>query len=299
MVESVQNLQHRAERHPVGVRAKALFKKVMADDVPGLAAEIAYYWVFALPPLMVLVVLTGAWLDRFADVNVVGQLRQQVNERAPADAASVINRVIDGAVAEVGGGAASVGVLVAATIALWSGSNGVGALMKAFNRAYDIEEARPFVRKRLVAIGLTLLLVAILNGAFLLLVYGQRIGTWLADRIGAGTVFDVIWGLGRVPFALVAIVAMLAVLYRIGPNAEIAMKAVIKGAVLATVLWIIASLGFGVYLRFSDPGSAYGVLGSVIVLMFFFYLTALIFLVGAEVNSMLAKEKEGDADYLR
>jgi membrane protein len=288
----MQTMQERATSNPVGSRAQALVKRVQKDDVPGLAAEIAYFWVFALPPMLVLVVLSGAWLERFANVEVVERLRTQVNERAPADAASVINRVLDGAIAEVGGGAASVGVLVAALIALWSGSNGVAALMKAFNRAYDVDEARPFIRKRLVAIGLTLMLVGILNASFLILVYGRQIGSWLAERIDAGAAFDVVWNAATLPFALLCIALVLALLYRIGPNTQLEMRAVLKGAALATGLWVLATLGFGVYLRFSDPGSAYGVLGSVIVLMFFFYLTAIIFLVGAEVNAMLASDEE-------
>ena len=266
--------------------SKRLWERIGRHDVFGMSAEIAYHWIFAIPPLLILIVMSGALLDQATDVNVVEQMRTQINDRAPADLASVLNGLVENAVEEVSGGLASLGVLVAALIALWSGSNAMSALIKAFNKAYAVEEDRAFAQKRKVSVGLTLLLLGILNGAFVLLVYGRGIGAWIADKIGAGRIFEVVWGVAQWPLAIVGIVMVLGLLYSIGPNVAQPLRWVSAGAIVATVLWLALVLGFGVYLRFSDPGSAYGVLGGVIVLLFFLYLTAAVLLVGAEVDAL-------------
>lgn len=285
MTGTLQEARARLAEVPGAARAKRLIEHIKTDDVFGMSAEIAYHWIFAIPPLLLLVVMSGALLDQATDVNVVGQLRSQIDDRAPADTASVLNNLVDNAVAEVGGGAASLGVLIAAVLALWSGSNAMSALMKAFNKAYAVNEDRPFVRKRMVTLGLTLLLVGILNGAFVVLVYGRAIGAWVADQAGAGRAFEIFWGLIQWPLAILGIVVVLGLLYWIGPNVERPRRWVTPGSIAATALWLLLVLGFGVYLRFSDPGSAYGVMGGVIVLLFFLYLTAAVLLIGAEIDA--------------
>jgi membrane protein len=293
MAETVQGIKARAEGMPGATWAKRLVRKAQQDDVPGMSAEIAYHWIFAIPPLLILVTVLAALVDSVTNVDVVGRLQTEINERAPADTASVLNRLVDHAVAEVSGGVASLGVIVAAVIAIWSGSNGVGALIKAFNRVFAVEEERPGLQKRLVSIGLTLLLIAILNGAFVAMVYGRRIGGWLADEIGAGNAFELGWTIALWPLALVGIVVVLGILYWLGPDIELPFKWVSPGSAAATVLWLLLVAGFGIYLKFADPGSAYGVLGGVVVLMFFLYLTAMVILIGAEVNAIVRDEQRG------
>lgn len=286
MTDFVRSARTRAAAVP-GVRwVLRLVHKIKHDDVFGMSAGIAYHWIFAIPPVLIVLVMSGALLDQVTDADVVGQLRTQINDRAPADTASVLSRLVDNAVAEVDGGTASLGVLIAALLAIWSGANAMGALIKAFNKALRIEEHRSFVHMRKVAIGLTLLLVGIMNGAFVLLVYGRRIGSWIAGEIGAGRAFEIVWGVIQWPLAILGIVVALSLLYTIGPNIDKPLKWVTPGSVAATVLWLLLVLGFGVYLRFADPGSAYGVLGGVIVLLFFLYLTAAVVLIGLEIDAV-------------
>jgi membrane protein len=280
-----ESIRSRAGTSSALERVQRLIQKAKQDDILGLAAEIAYHWIFAIPPMLILMVLTGAFLDKVADVNVVGELRTRIDERAPADTASVLNRLLDNAVAEVGNGTVSLGVLLAAIIAIWSGSNGIVALMKALNRVAGIEERRTYVRKRLLSIGLTLLLVGILNAAFVILVYGRQIGERVANELSAGRLFEIGWTLALWPMAIVALALTIAFVYAAAPSSGIPIRWVTPGTVAATALWLLLVLGFGTYLRFSDPGSAYGVLGGVIVLMFFLYLTAAVLLLGAEVDA--------------
>ena len=289
---TLSDFKEQVSREPAGDLGKRLYHKAQEDELTTRAAAFAYHWMFAIPPLLILAVMVGSLLNRLTSVPVVENLRDLVRERAPANAQDVLLQLIDNAVAKVGSGAATFGLLFTALLALWAASSGVGGLMDAFNRFYGVEQDRPFVRKKLVAIGLTLLLAVSVNLVFAVLVFGRQIGDWIAGRLGLGAAFDVLWALVRWPLAIGAIVLVLALLYDVGPNVDLPIRWFSPGAVVATALWLIAVLGFGLYLRFADPGSAYGVLGGVIVLMFFLYVTGIVFLLGAEVNALLERGDE-------
>ncbi len=263
----------------------AQFKK---DRVTSLAAAFAYHTVFAIPALIILTITIAAVVDKATSINVSGQLRTLIDDRAPTDLHALLISILDSAVAKTGGGQASIGLIVTAALALWSGSNAISALIEAFNRAYGVEETRKTIRMKTLVLGLTLLLTLFINVAFVLLVFGQRIGLWIADKAGLGGAFNLTFNLLRWPLAIAAIGLILAVLYYAGPNVEQSFRWISPGSAAATVLWLIATGGFSLYLGFSNPGSAYGALGSVLVLLFFLYVTGIIFLLGAELNALLA-----------
>ena len=269
---------------------KDLYKEFSKDKVTTMAQAFAYNTVFAIPALIILMVTVAALVNQVTDVPVTENLRDFIADRAPAETKDLLNSIVDNAIAKVSGGGATFGVVVTALLALWSGSNAVGALMESFNRAYGVEEGRPFVRKKLVQIGLTLLLALVVNLSFALLVLGQRIGLWIASQAGLGGAFDLVWNLLRWPLGIAAVAVILAVLYYKGPYVEQSFQWVSPGSILATVLWLLATAGFGLYLNFSNPGSAYGVVGSVLVLLFFLYLTGIVFLLGAELNALIGKK---------
>lgn len=277
------------EKTPLMTVLKRFGKEFADDDIPGLAAEVAYHAVFAIPAIMILLVLIGAIFEQTTDVAVADRLRELVDERAPADTKQILSDLIDNAIAQTSGGLASIGALSAAVIALWSGSNATATLMKAFNRAYDIDEDRPFIKKKAVAIGLTALLGLMINLAFVLFVFGGKIGQWVADRFGLGNAFELAVNIGRWPLGVLFLMLMLAVLYYLGPNVEQSFRWISPGSVAATVLWIGLVLGFSIYLQFSNPGSAYGTLSSILVFLFFLYLTAIVLLIGAELNAVVEK----------
>lgn len=272
--------------------AKEVVKEFQSDDATGLAAEVAYHLIFSLAPLLIFTISMAAIVDTFTGVDVAGQLQDLIAENAPGDAQAILNDLVESAIAQTSGGFASFGAISAALIALWSGSNALGALMKAFNRAYDVEEERSFVKKKLVAIGLTVMLGVLVNLAFVLFVFGGDIGAWVADWLGLGTVFDWVWNISRFPIAVIFIMFLLALLYYFGPNVEQSFVFVSPGSVIATLLWIAVVFGFQIYLTFSDPGSAYGAAGGVVVLLFFLYVTSVVFLLGAEINAVIGRQKD-------
>jgi membrane protein len=273
--------------------AKEVMRQFGGDDVPGLAAEVSYHLVFALAPLLIFVISIAAILDNFTGVDVSGQLEELILEHAPGeDVQSVLTTLVENAVSEANGSIASIGAVVALLIALWSGSRAIAVLMKAFNRAYNVAEQRPFVKKKAVAIGLTLLMGLFINLAFVLFVFGGDIGELIAGWFGMGDAFNWVWNISRFPIAIVFIMLLLSVLYYVGPNIDQSFRWISPGSVIATVLWIVVLFGFQIYLMFADPGSAYGVFGSVIILLFFFYLSGIVFVLGAEINAVIGRQHD-------
>jgi membrane protein len=284
---TLAELKNDLTRIPLKDLGKRAAKKIGEDQISTLSGAFAYHWTFSLPPLLLLIVLISALINRVTTVPVIENLRDLINRRAPADTRDMLLKLVDGAVAQVSGNAASIGAVFTALLALWAASNAIGVLIIGFNRAYDVEEDRSFIRKRGIQLGLTLLLVLFVNLAFALLVFGQQIGRWLADWIGLGSQFDTIWGIARWPGAIIGIMLMLAVLYWAGPNVDQPFHWVSVGSIIATLAWLVLIAGFGLYLNISNPGTAYGVVGSLIVLLFFLNLTGLIFFLGAEINAIL------------
>ena len=266
---------------------KEFYAQFKQDRVTSLAAAFAYHTVFAIPALIILTITIAAVIDSSTSVNVVSRLIDLIDQRAPADLHDLLISIVNNAVGKTSGGQASIGLAVTAALALWSGSSAIGALINAFNRAYDVEETRPWLKFKLLVLGLTLLLTLFVNLAFVLLVFGQRIGGWIAGKAGLGGAFNFTWNFLRLPAAVAAIAIILTVLYSLGPNVDQPFRWSSPGSILATILWLVATGGFSLYLSISNPGSAYGALGSVLVLLFFLYVTGVIFLLGAELNAIL------------
>lgn len=287
---SVPRLKRRRQRGlDMSLRGMAtdFYRKFNEDNVLSLAASFAYRMIFAVPAIIILTFTIAAVIDQATSIDVASRLRDLISNHAPADTKVLLNSIVDNAIAKAGAGKASVGIVVTAAIALWSASSGIGALVDSFNRAYEVRESRPFLHKRLTLLGLTLLLTLAVNLAFVLLVYGSRIGHALVDRWGMGSQFDSIPSIIRWPIAVGSMMVMLSILYYVGPNVEISFRWISPGSMSATVLWLLATAGFGIYLRFGNPGSAYGALGSMLVFLLYLYITGAIFILGAELNAVL------------
>lgn len=257
---------------------KRTAKETSADNVLGLAAQLAYYFLLALVPAIVFVVA----LTSFFPPQLIDNMMRSLASVAPPDVLGIIQEQIDSLRGGEHTGVLTFGLL----FALWSSSAAVVSVTDALNKAYDIEEGRPWWKVRLTAIGLTIGLALFILIAFTLIMFGPTLADTIASRVGLGSAFATTWKIVQWPVVFVLIVVAIALLNYFAPDAEQDWTWITPGAVLATVLWLVASLGFKVYLaNFADYNATYGSLGGVIILMLWFYITGIAILVGAEMNA--------------
>ena len=264
-------------------------RKVLAqskeDDVPGLAAELAFQSFLALFPFLIFLGATGSLLARLLGIeNPAEQVVGLLGSNLPQGARETVQEVVSDTLNKGNNNLLSLTVLGA----IWAATAGTDTMMKAMNRAYDVAETRPIWRRYLLALGLTLVAAPLLILAFLVLVVAQAYGAGIANALGAGAEFRIAIDILRWPVvaALVAVVA--ALLYRFSPNLFLPPRRLVPGAVLFSIGWLAATYLFGLYVsNFSSFGTIYGVLGGVAVLMVWFYMSAFVLVLGAEVNAVV------------
>jgi membrane protein len=256
------------------------------------AAALAFYWFLAIFPAMIAVVGILGLVQ--ASPSFLPAVREGIGTLLPGNAADVLIDAI--ANAQRGSAGASLFVaLLGLAVALWSASSGMVGVQEAMDVAYGVPKSRGFVKKRLVALALVLATGALGGIACALLVFGDPLGELIRDNFPVGDVFIVIWEAIRWTGTLVAITALFAVFYFLGPNRENpSWKWVSPGGLLATLIWILASLGFSFYVSsFGSFGETYGSFAGVIVLLLWLYLTSLAVVLGATLNAEL--ERQGEA----
>ncbi len=266
--------------------ARATIKDFSQDDCAGLAAESAYHILFAIFPLAIFAASMSAIVNRVFGLDLFGKIMSALTSRLPSEAATALSGPLAKVLSNQSGGLLSFGIITA----LLSGSAAVSTFIKALNRAYDVEETRPIWRRKGTEILLTLLVGGIVAIAFIVIVFGGKLGNVIAKQIGAGHVFTIFWNIIRWPLILAFISLALAVLYWVGPNVKQKFQWISPGAILATIVWILAIGAFGIYTsKLGSYDKTYGTLGGIIVLLLVFYISSMVVMLGAELNSELAK----------
>jgi hypothetical protein len=162
----------------------------------------------------------------------------------------------------------------------------MASVMTALNVAYDVEDTRPWWKRRLLSILLTLGFALFILTALVLLVFGVRIGGAVAAALGLGALFTVTWNVLNIPIVVAFVLVGIALVYYFAPAAKQHWRWVTPGSVVALVLWLAMSFGLRLYVaRFTDYSATYGSIGGVMLLMLWLYLTGLALLVGAEINA--------------
>ncbi|MDQ0411893.1 membrane protein [Mesobacillus stamsii] len=265
---------------------KSLFGELKKDRVTGLAAQQAYYYMLALFPLLILLIAIVPYLniDQQKAIDVINQM-------LPEESAQLLRDNVVKLVSERNGGLLTFGIIGT----IWSASNGMNAFMKAINVAYDIKETRSFLKARLVSILLTLGLILAFVVALLLPVFGNVILNMIQTIIPIPEPYDIIFQVIRWITGIAVMVIVLTGLYRIAPNKHYPFTHVLPGAIFATIVWQLISLGFSFYVsNFSNYSATYGSLGGVIVLMLWLFLTGLALVLGGEINAIYHRDKMGE-----
>lgn len=267
-----------------GARPLTVIKKAVNDfiddDLPTYAAALAYQVLFSIFPFIIfLVALLGfLHLSDFFD-----WLRLQLAAVVPQQAMDQVNQVID-QLQQPQGGLLSFGVVVA----LWTASAAIRAVVHALNIAYDVRERRPAWKLYPLSILYTIGIAAMLTASAALLIVGPGAMEWLARQVGMERIFVVVWAWLRLPAALLLLTLAVAALYYVAPDVEQEFRFITPGAVLCVMVWVAGTVGFDYYVRnFADYNATYGSVGAVIVLLTYFYISAAVFLFGAEVNAAI------------
>jgi len=268
--------------------AKSAMKEYSRDDIAGLAAEMAYWIVFSLFPFFAfLTTLTAIIGQIIGSGQFVNNAVNSLLAQAPESTREVVKGPLS-ALLQPSSGALTLGAIIAALLALNSASSAVDTTLKAFNRAYGIEETRNFILKKLLSVALTLILVVLVVGGALLLSFSSTLVRWM--HLGAAGGFAARVGTYIIP--IIAINLALAILYWLGPNIKQSFQFVTPGSVLATIALIVFSLLFGFYvIKFgqSSYNKTYGTFAGIILFLFFLRLASTIVLLGAEFNAEAAK----------
>lgn len=267
-----------------------VYREATTDEIFDRGAGLAYYLLFALfPGLLFLTTLLGLLPIPDLMERLLGYARQAL----PPDAASLVERTLGEIQAGARGGLLSIGVIGA----LWAGSAGMAAVMTALNVAYDVTEVRPFWRRRLVAIALTVGFAVFIISALVLMVFGPRIGDAVAGALGLGGLFTALWNVISIPVVIVLVLVAIALMYYLAPASEQRWRWITPGSLTALVLWLALSYGLRLYVTyFGNYNATYGSIGGVILLLLWLYLSSVVILLGAEVNAEIerAAAERGD-----
>ncbi|QXH57974.1 YihY/virulence factor BrkB family protein [Pseudomonas maumuensis] len=255
-------------------------KEFLDDEMSTYASALAYQMLFSLFPFLLFLIALIGFLHL---PDFFSWLRLQSELVLPPQALEQVNPVID-QLQQSKGGLLSVGIV----IALWTASAGVRLMMSAMNAAYDVPEGRPVWKRIPLSVIYTVGIAGMLLAAAALMVLGPQVMEWIASQVGLEEAVVIVWTILRWPAIIILMMVAVALIYYVMPDVKQKFRFITPGSVLAVVVWIVASLGFAYYVKtFADYNAMYGSIGAIIVLLLYFYISAAVLLLGAEMNAVI------------
>lgn len=267
--------------------ARSAFSGFQQHSATTLAAALTYYAVLALfPGLLAVISLLGVFGDSSTTDSVL-RLLEDLGQRDVAEQLEgPIQQMVDTR-------AAGLTLFLGLAGAIWSASGYVSGFGRAINQIYGVNEGRPFWKLRPIQVAITTVLVALTALVLVGLVVSGPLARELGDRLGMGDTAVRVWEIAKYPVLLLIVVAIVALLYSLTPNVRRPIRPFSAGAMLAILVWVVASLGFGAYVaNFGSYNATYGSLAGVIVFLLWLYLTNLALLFGAEVDAEVERIRE-------
>jgi membrane protein len=265
----------------------AFRREYTEDDLGDIAAMLTYYAIFALFPMAVFVMTLALIL---VPESTLVQGTEMLTRTMPQQAATFMREHVLTLKSTAGGGIA----VGAALLALWGASRGALALGRGLNKVFRREETRPWWRKQVTAVLVTLVVAVLMIVALGLLAAGPAVGRLIADRVGLGEAFTAAWTLGRWVVAALLVMFTWAVLYRYLPDHRRPLRPFSAGTVLGVLVWVGASLLFALYVsNFGKYEKTYGAFGAVVIFLVWLWISNLALLVGALVNHVVDARRSG------
>jgi membrane protein len=270
-------------RDPIKHALAGTYGDVLRNHTLQMAAALSYYFVLSLFPSLIVLSAIVAYLPV---PNLFDQALSMMARFLPSDSMGLVRRVLSDVITPNRGTFLSFGILGT----LWTASGGFAAAIEALNIAYDVEDDRPFWKTRPLAVGLALVTGALILVALSVMIVGPRFGEWLAARVHLSYLFVLLWPYIHWSIAIGFTILAVEALYFLAPNVKQRFLATLPGAILAVGCWLALSYVLGLYFRhFANFNKTYGTLGAGIAMMTWLYWTGFAMLVGAELNSELAK----------
>ena len=266
-----------------------LQREMAYDDVMGMAAQIAFYAMLGLFPFMIFLLsfISTFPLGEKLQPLLLGALEDQM----PVEAAHYVTDIVMELIPQHNQGLLSFGLLAG----LWGASMAIGALITTINRAYNIRPRRNMVEQKILAIMLTLGLSGIWLIALSIVLVGPQATQVIFEWMGLASENNTFWTSIRLPMAFGLNLLALSILYYVAPEAKQRFRWILPGAFTSTLLSLVASSGFRLFLRnFGHYNKTYGSLATVVILMIWLWISGLLFLLGAEINSLMKRMKEDD-----
>ena len=267
--------------------ARLTYEEMSEDHVMAFAGNLTYKALFAVFPFFTFLL---SLLGIFQATDLVKSMVDELSGVAPQAATNFIEEQLLGITQSQAESAFTFGAIISILLALWGVSGAFRSVMEAMNVMYEVEEDRPFWKVYGLSIFMSLAVAVLLIGALVLVVFGESIGVTVADLVGLGSVFALIWSIVQWPVVALVVLFALALIYYFAPAAKQRFRWISPGSILAFAFWLIFSLLFSLYASTfggSSYNETYGSLAGVIILMLYVYYSALIMLVGAEMNQVI------------
>ncbi|MFF8284403.1 YhjD/YihY/BrkB family envelope integrity protein [Streptomyces albus] len=267
----------------MGQVLKRTLTEFKEDNLSDSAAALTYYAVLSIfPALIALISLVSLVMS---PKKIISTLTDLVSSIGPASAVDTFKKPIESMAS--GSGTPTVLLIVGALGALWTASGYVGAFIRASNVIYEVEEGRSFFKLRPVQLLVTLIAVLLQAAVLVALVVSGPLARKAGSALGVGDTAVTAWNWAKWPVMVLVVILIIAVLYYASPNAKLrGFSSVLPGAVIALVVWLVASVGFAFYVaNFGSYNKTYGALGGIVVFLVWLWLTNLAILLGAEFNA--------------
>jgi membrane protein len=265
--------------------SKLTYKEMNEDHVMAFAGNLTYKGLFAIFPFFTFLL---SLLGVFNATDLVNVMVDKLSGIAPQSATRFIEGQLLSITQSQAESAFTFGAIVSILLALWGISGAFRSVMEAMNVMYEVEEDRPFWKVYGLSIFMSLAVIVLLVGALVLVIFGESIGVRVADLVGLGSLYATLWSIVQWPVVALVVLFAFALIYYFAPAVKQRFRWISPGSILAFVFWLIFSLLFSLYTSIAGSyNETYGSLAGVIVLMLYVYYSALIMLIGAEVNQVI------------
>jgi membrane protein len=273
---------------------KLTYKEIEEDHVMAFAGNLTYKAIFAIFPFFTFLL---SLLGLFNATDLVNTMIQNLSGVLPGTATDFIKGQLLSITESQAQSAFTFGAIISILLALWGVSGAFRSVMEAMNVMYEVEEDRPFWKKYGISIFISLAVILLMLTALAVVVFGRTFGGGLAGAIGLGSVFQTVWSIVQWPIVACVVLFAFALIYYFAPAVEQRFRWISPGAVLAFAFWLVFSLLFSYYAgNFGSYNETYGSLAGVIIFMLYIYYSALIMLVGAEMNQVIEWHIPGGKD---